>query len=83
MSTIWLADDVTSGELAAIKPLDQEYSDNYEFRQCFQNEAATMRSTSGSNMVKITIYEKDDIGSHGACCIVMEYIHGESLPQVL
>ena len=32
MSTVWLADDANSGELVAIKLLNQEYSDNYEFR---------------------------------------------------
>ena len=34
-------------------------------------------------MVKIVTYEEGDIGSHGACYIVMEYIRGESLSQVL
>lgn len=83
MSTVWLADDATSGELVAIKLLNQEYSDNYEFRQRFQNEAAAARSVSSPNVVKIVTYEEGDIGSHGACYIVMEYIRGESLSQVL
>ena len=51
MSTVWLADDATSGELVAIKLLNQEYSDNYEFRQRFQNEAAAARSVSSPNVV--------------------------------
>ncbi|STB96637.1 serine/threonine-protein kinase [Corynebacterium amycolatum] len=83
MSTVWLADDATSGELVAIKLLNQEYSDNYEFRQRFQNEAAAARSVTSPNVVKIVTYEEGDIGSHGACYIVMEYIRGESLSQVL
>ena len=83
MSTVWLADDATSGELVAIKLLNQEYSDNYEFRQRFQNEAAAARSVNSPNVVKIVTYEEGDIGSHGACYIVMEYIRGESLSQVL
>lgn len=83
MSTVWLADDTTSGELVAIKLLNQEYSDNYEFRQRFQNEAAAARSVNSPNVVKIVTYEEGDIGSHGACYIVMEYIRGESLSQVL
>lgn len=83
MSTVWLADDANSGELVAIKLLNQEYSDNYEFRQRFQNEAAAARSVNSPNVVKIVTYEEGDIGSHGACYIVMEYIRGESLSQVL
>lgn len=83
MSTVWLADDSASGELVAIKLLNQEYSDNYEFRQRFQNEASAARSVNSPNVVKIVTYEEGDIGSHGACYIVMEYIRGESLSQVL
>lgn len=83
MSTVWLADDSTTGELVAIKLLNQEYSDNYEFRQRFQNEASAARSVNSPNVVKIVTYEEGDTGSHGACYIVMEYIRGESLSQVL
>lgn len=83
MSTVWLADDTTSGKLVAIKLLNQELSDNVEFRQRFQNEASAARSVSSPNVVQIVTYQEGMAGSHGACYIVMEYIRGESLSQVL
>nr|WP_120492577.1 serine/threonine-protein kinase [Corynebacterium lactis] len=83
MSTVWLADDTASGKLVAIKLLNQELSDNVEFRQRFQNEASAARSVSSPNVVQIVTYQEGTAGSHGACYIVMEYIRGESLSQVL
>lgn len=83
MSTVWLADDTSSGRLVAIKLLNQEYSDNPEFRQRFRNEASAARSVSSPNVVQIVTYQESDEGDHGACYIVMEYIRGESLSQVL
>ncbi|MDO5030268.1 MAG: serine/threonine-protein kinase [Corynebacterium sp.] len=83
MSTVWLADDTSSGKLVAIKLLNQEYSDNPEFRQRFRNEASAARSVSSPNVVQIVTYQESAEGNHGACYIVMEYIRGESLSQVL
>lgn len=83
MSTVWLADDTSNGNLVAIKLLNQEFSDNQEFRQRFRNEASAARSVSSPNVVKIVTYEEGSAAHHGACYIVMEYIRGESLSQVL
>lgn len=79
MSTVWLADDSRSGRSVAIKMLNRELSDNPEFRQRFQNEASAARSVSSPNVVQIYSYQE----ANHSCFIVMEYIRGESLSQVL
>lgn len=83
MSTVWLADDTATNKLVAVKLLNQELSDNPEFRQRFQNEAAAARSVSSPNVVRIVTYQESRTAGHDACYIVMEYIRGESLSEVL
>nr|WP_255549393.1 serine/threonine-protein kinase [Corynebacterium sp. TAE3-ERU12] len=79
MATVWLAEDTHTGNPVAVKSLKQEFAQNPEFRQRFRNEAAAARSVSSRNSVNIIDY----LESAGACLIVMEYIRGESIADVL
>ncbi|MEJ5918762.1 serine/threonine-protein kinase [Corynebacterium sp. H78] len=83
MSTVWLATDLAAGRQVAIKLLNQELGDNPEFRQRFRNEASAARSVDSPNVVSIDTYQEGAAEGHGACYIVMEFIRGESLSEVL
>lgn len=83
MSTVWLADDTHSGELVAIKILNEELSENTEFRERFRQEARAARSVSGPNVVAIHDYKESVVDGHAFCYIIMEYIRGESLADIL
>lgn len=84
MSTVWLADDVSAGgRQVAIKILNRELGDDDEFRQRFRNEASAARSVDSPNVVAIYSHEEPGRGADGPCYIVMEYIRGESLSDVL
>lgn len=84
MSTVWLADDLSAGgRQVAIKVLNRELGDDDEFRQRFRNEASAARSVDSPNVVSIHSHEEPGRGADGPCYIVMEYIRGESLADVL
>ena len=83
MSTVWLADDLVSGQLVAIKILNEELSENTEFRERFRQEARAARSVSGPNVVAIHDYKESVVDGHAFCYIIMEYIRGESLADIL
>lgn len=83
MSTVWLADDLRHNRLVAIKMLNRELGNNPEFRQRFRNEASAAQSVNSPNVVQIYNYQEGSAGNQDACYIVMEYIRGESLSQVL
>ncbi|MFC3849501.1 serine/threonine-protein kinase [Corynebacterium hansenii] len=84
MSTVWLADDLSAGgRQVAVKILNRELGDDDEFRQRFRNEASAARSVDSPNVVTIHSHEEPGRGADGPCYIVMEYIRGESLADVL
>ncbi|MFD5868985.1 serine/threonine-protein kinase [Corynebacterium sp. NPDC060344] len=84
MSTVWLADDLTAGDRpVAVKVLNRELGDDEEFRQRFRNEASAARSVDSPNVVAIHSHDEPGPGADGPCYIVMEYIRGESLADVL
>ena len=84
MSSVWLADDLAAGDRpVAVKILNRELGDDAEFRQRFRNEASAARSVDSPNVVAIHSHEEPGPGAAGPCYIVMEYIRGESLADVL
>lgn len=84
MSTVWLADDLSAGgRPVAVKVLNRELGDDDEFRQRFRNEASAARSVDSPNVVAIYSHDEPGRGADGPCYIVMEYIRGESLADVL
>ena len=84
MSTVWLADDHANDREVAIKILRPEFSDNDEFLDRFRNEADAARSIESDNVVATYDYaEVTESNGHTFCFIVMEYIRGESLADLL
>ncbi|QDZ41760.1 serine/threonine-protein kinase [Corynebacterium sp. sy039] len=83
MSTVWLADDVKNQREVAVKVLKPEFSDNNEFLSRFRNEALASEKISSDNVV--ATYDYREVTHHGRtlCFIVMEYVRGESLADML
>lgn len=83
MSTVWLAWDKELERDVAIKILKPEYTDNAEFRTRFRNEAEAAQQLRSPNVV--STYDYGEVHDHGAkfSFIVMEYVRGESLADVL
>ncbi len=84
MSTVWLADDPAHDREVAIKVLRPEFSANEEFLARFRNEAYAAEDITSENVVATYDYREvpSDEG-HAMCFIVMEYIRGESVADLL
>lgn len=84
MSTVWLADDVVNDREVAIKVLRPEFSDNQEFLNRFRNEAQAAENIDSEHVVATYDYrEVPDPAGHTFCFIVMEFVRGESLADLL
>ena len=84
MSTVWLADDLANEREVAIKVLRPEFSSNAEFLARFRNEALSAQGINSDNVVATYDYREVDTGSgFTVCFIVMEYIRGESLADLV
>ncbi|MFP7365315.1 serine/threonine-protein kinase [Corynebacterium callunae] len=84
MSTVWLADDVLHDREVAIKVLRPEFSDNREFLSRFRNEAQAAENIDSEHVVATYDYrEVPDPAGHTFCFIVMEFVRGESLADLL
>lgn len=85
MSTVWLAQDLEQQRDVAVKILKPEYTENEEFRARFRNEASAAQDLASPNVVNT--YESGEVEDpdNGTvfCYIIMEYIRGESLADVL
>lgn len=84
MSTVWLADDLLYRREVAIKVLRPEYSNNSEFLSRFRNEAVAAEGIQSDNVVATYDYQEvSDRSGHMTCFIVMEYVRGETLADML
>lgn len=85
MSTVWLADDVQNEREVAVKVLRPEFSDNTEFLSRFRNEALASEQIFSENVVQTYDYRElnDEDTDRIFCFIVMEFIRGESLADLL
>ncbi|MBH5297628.1 serine/threonine-protein kinase [Corynebacterium ulcerans] len=84
MSTVWLADDTRNQREVAVKVLRPEFSDNNEFLSRFRNEALASENILSENVVQTFDYrELTDPSGRTLCFIVMEYVRGESLADML
>lgn len=85
MSTVWLADDPAHDREVAIKVLRPEFSDNNEFLSRFRNEAKAAESIDSENVVATYDYREveDPYGGVTFCFMVLEYVRGESLADLL
>jgi len=79
MAEVYKAKCHLLNRFVAVKILKSQYSDNIEFVNKFEQEAAAAASLSHSNIVSIY-----DVGSQdGINYIVMEYIDGKTLKQII
>lgn len=84
MSTVWLADDPAHDREIAIKVLRPEFSANEEFLARFRNEAHAAEGITSENVVATYDYREVPSGEgYAMCFIVMEYIRGESVADLL
>ena len=83
MSTVWLARDTQAGRDVAVKILKPEYTDNEEFRTRFRNESQAAEQLHSINVVETYDYGEVRDGGAVFCYIIMEYVRGESLADVL
>ncbi|WJY66980.1 serine/threonine-protein kinase [Corynebacterium auris] len=84
MSTVWLTDDPGHDREVAIKVLRPEFSSNEEFLTRFRNEASAAEGIDSPNVVATYDYREVDTGhGYAMCFIVMEYIRGESLADLI
>ena len=86
MSTVWLAYDAEQGRDVAVKVLKPELTDDPEFRHRFRQEAESAETIDSDNVVATFDYgEQSNVDGTGVtyCFIVMEYVQGESLADIL
>lgn len=84
MSTVWLADDPANDREVAVKVLRPEFSGTEEFLTRFRNEAHSAQGINSANVV--ATYDYREIPTRegfNACFIVMEYVRGESLADLI
>jgi serine/threonine-protein kinase len=86
MSTVWLAYDTAEQRDVAVKVLKPELTDDAEFRARFRAEAEAAETVHSQHVVETYDYgEVPDVDGTGVtyCFIVMEYVQGESLADIL
>ncbi|MCT1451745.1 serine/threonine protein kinase [Corynebacterium sp. p3-SID1145] len=84
MSTVWLADDPANDREVAIKVLRPEFAGTEEFLTRFRNEAHAAQGINSANVV--ATYDYREIPTRegfNVCFIVMEYVRGESLADLI
>ncbi|WP_087116911.1 serine/threonine-protein kinase [Corynebacterium urinipleomorphum] len=84
MSTVWLADDPANDREVAVKVLRPEFSGTEEFLTRFRNEAHAAQGINSANVV--ATYDYREVTSRdgvNVCFIVMEYVRGESLADLI
>ena len=79
MSIVYKAYDVTLERPVAVKVLRQDYSENSEFQKSFHQEAKAAANLTHPNIVTIHDFGFD----HGKLFIVMEYVPGTDLKQLI
>ena len=79
MADVWLAEDRELGRRVAIKILHERYANDEQFVERFRREATHAAGLSHQNIV--SIYDRGSI--NGSYFIVMEYVEGRTLKELL
>lgn len=79
MAEVYLATDTRLNRGVAIKVLHEEFAQNAAFLHRFQREAHAMAGLNHPNMVQVYDYGQED----GASYIVMEYVRGKTMRDLL
>lgn len=80
MATVYRAIDLRTERAVAIKVLHSEVLRDQVRVQRFWQEAKTYRNLRHKNIIKIFEFFTDEVGRH---CLVMEYLEGQNLSEVL
>jgi eukaryotic-like serine/threonine-protein kinase len=79
MADVWLAEDTELGRHVAIKILHERYANDEQFVERFRREATHAAGLSHPNIV--SIYDRG--ASEGSYYIVMEYVEGRTLKELI
>ena len=79
MADVWLAEDQELGRRVAVKILHERYANDEQFVERFRREATHAAGLSHQNIV--TIHERGV--ADGSYFIVMEYVEGRTLKELL
>ena len=79
MAEVFLARDTTLGRLVAVKVLRERFADDEQFVERFHREARAAAALNHPNVVVIN----DHGGSAGSLYIVMEYVPGETVKELV
>ena len=79
MADVWLAEDRELGRRVAIKVLHDRYANDEQFVERFRREATHAAGLSHQNIV--SIYDRGSV--NGSYFIVMEYVEGRTLKELL
>src|SRR5437870_13122603 len=79
MAEVYRARDELLGREVALKVLSERYSKDHSFVERFRREAQSAANINHPNIVSLYDYGADD----GSYYIVMEYIDGRSLADVI
>jgi beta-lactam-binding protein with PASTA domain len=79
MADVWLAEDRELGRRVAIKILHERYANDEQFVERFRREATHAAGLSHQNIV--SIFDRGSI--NGSYFIVMEYVEGRTLKELL
>jgi beta-lactam-binding protein with PASTA domain/predicted Ser/Thr protein kinase len=79
MADVWLAEDQELGRRVAVKILHERYANDEQFVERFRREATHAAALSHQNIV--SIYDRGS--ADGSYFIVMEYVEGRTLKELL
>ena len=79
MADVWLAEDQELGRRVAVKILHDRYANDEQFVERFRREATHAAGLSHQNIV--SVYDRGE--SDGSYFIVMEYVEGRTLKELL
>ncbi|MFC4804886.1 Stk1 family PASTA domain-containing Ser/Thr kinase [Filifactor villosus] len=79
MSVVYKAQCHILNRIVAVKVLKEEYANNEEFLKKFKNEALSVAKLNHANIINVFDVGQDESTSY----IVMEYVEGKNLKEVL
>ena len=83
MAKVYKAKDKLLGRFVAIKILKEQYAEDEEFSKKFNNEAQSAARLSHINIVNVYDIGKDMLSGKLIQYIVMEYVEGETLKDLI
>ena len=83
MGEVWLATDDVLGRAVAVKVLKDELVDSHPFLERFRAEARHTAKLSDPGIAGVFDYGEDSDGNGLTAYLVMEYVHGEPLSELL